>query len=84
MVGVGLLALSLAPQQAFGTNLKQKQRAACRGMRAGDVSRTGSHIFTFTVVLSDVSSEESVKLYKNRHASELVSRTSYRSVLVKK
>lgn len=37
MVGVGLLALWL-PQQAFGMSIKQKQRAACRGMRSGDVS----------------------------------------------
>ena len=37
MVGVGFLVLSL-PKQAFGMSIKQKQRAACRGMRSGDVS----------------------------------------------
>eukprot|EP00904_Undaria_pinnatifida_P008110 jgi/Undpi1/4429/HiC_scaffold_17.g07783.m1 len=34
MVGVGLLVLSL-PQQAAGMTLKQKQRAACKGMSTG-------------------------------------------------
>lgn len=38
IVGIGLLALSF-PQQADASTVKQRQRAACGGMRPGDVSR---------------------------------------------
>lgn len=48
MVGVGLLVLSL-PQQAAGMTLKQKQRAACKGMSTGAVSPT---IHTAAALLS--------------------------------